>query len=235
MSVPVPGFLIRFVYPVLISIVPFHSALALDLDVRSNRSSALDFSVLIERETTDLTAGDLVNELDLVRLGIISLEVPRTGPQLGLLLGYAYADFSGNDPEQAIDMDGYYLGFTVRAYLARFRKFSWQLLGHYIYQSIDGKNDQETASLSWDEFLLALRMQYRLEGLGILYIGAKGGSVDGRYRYRGTTSSRIDLENDNNQGFEVGFDYQINRFESVGINYQQGVMDGFALQFRKLF
>ena len=51
----------------------------------------------------------------------------------------------------------------------------------------------------------------------------------------GVTNARDDLENKESQITYAGFNYFINRFETVGISYQRGMTDGFSLQFRKLF
>lgn len=211
------------------------AAQALDLDVRSDRSNRLDFSLQIEHLGVDLDNGISVVELNLNRIGIISIEAPPSGPQFGLLLGYAYADFSSNNVFESIEMDGYYLGVSVGVNLVKYSKFGLSLLGHYLYQSVEGKDDQARASLSWDEFAVTALFNYRMESTGEFYVGLNTAKLDGRYRYNGTTNISLGVANDNRAGAIVGFDYNINRLETVGINYQDGSSKGVSLRFRKLF
>jgi len=208
---------------------------ALDLDVRSSRTSRLDFSVLIDRSSIEMENDNASVELDLSRFGIVSIEVPASGPQFGLLLGYAYADFSDSNSYESIAMDGYYLGVSVRVNMITYSALTIAVAGHYLYQSVDGEDNQAKASLTWDEFSAALILGYRLGATGELYGAVQTASLDGRYRYDGLTSTRDDLENKNRQGAEAGFTYYINRLETVGIIYHRGFSDGFSLQFRKLF
>jgi len=219
----------------LCSFLSIQPANAFDLDVRSSRSSRLDFSVIIERASLDLDNKTTTVEMDLTRFGIVSIEVPATGAQFGLLLGYAYADFSGSAGYESIAMDGYYLGVSVRVNIFNYNAFTTALQAHYLYQSVDGKDDQATASLSWDEFSAALMLKYRVGAIGELYGSINAVTIDGRYRYDGLVTARDDLKNHNQQGAQAGFNYNVNQLETVGINYQRGVFDGFSLQFRKLF
>ena len=217
------------------SFLSINPANALDLDVRSSRSSRLDFSVIIERASIDLDNDMSTVEMDLTRFGIVSIEVPGSGPQFGLLLGYAFADFSGSAGYESIAMDGYYLGVSVRADIFNYNAFTTVLLAHYLYQSVDGNDDQVTASLSWDEFSAAVMLKYRIGAIGELYGSINAVTIDGRYRYDGLVSVRDDIENHDQQSTQAGFIYYINQLETVGINYQRGTFDGFGLQFRKLF
>lgn len=211
------------------------SALALDLDVRSNRSSRLDFSLVIDHASADVESDSADLEINLERLGIVSIEVPPDGPQFGLLLGYAYADFSSNPSVETLKMDGYYIGVSVRGYLVKQQNLSLSLSSYYLYQSVDGRDDQATASLSWDELSADLSLQYRTGSFGILQVGYNTAVIDARYRYNGVSNSSDDLDNRNRHGVVIGFSYQIDRLETVGIRYQRSAIEGVALEFRKIF
>lgn len=215
--------------------VPVKTALALDLDVRSDKSSRLDFSLVIDNAVVEVEENSSSAELDLLRIGIVSVELPRHGPQFGLLLGYAYLDVSSDSNYETLDMDGYYIGVSMRAYLLRQQSLSLSFYTHYIYQSVDNEKDQAKASLRWDEISAELVVAYRFNAIGVLYAGVNGGSIDSRYRYNGTSNVVVDQENSNQSGGMVGFNYQINPLETVGIRYQQSVMEGVQLQFRKIF
>lgn len=219
----------------LLLFLPAKSVLALDLDVRSNKSSRLDFALVVDRGNIEVEDGFSGAELDLFRLGIVSIEVPSTGPQFGLLLGYAEVDISNSSSYQTLDMGGYYIGVSVRAFLIRQQPVTLSFYSHYLYQSVDNENDQAKASLTWEEISAELVLAYRLQTLGTLYTGVSGGWLDTRYRYSGTTSTRVDLENKNSSGWMLGFNYQISTLETVGIQYQRSVKEGIQLQFRKMF
>jgi len=219
----------------LITFSQINAAQALDLDVRSDRSNRLDFSLQIEHLAVDLDNRISVVELNMNRIGIISIDAPTSGPQFGLLLGYAYADFSTNNIYESIEMDGYYLGVSVRVHLVKRDKFALSVLGHYLYQSVEGKDDQAKASLSWDEFSATVMFSYQLKAAGEFYAGLNAARLDGRYRYNGASNISLDVENDTRTGGIIGFDYSINRLETVGINYQDGSAKGVSLRFRKLF
>lgn len=223
---------ITFAIALLLS---FESAFALDLDVRSNKSSRLDFSLVIDNGSVEVEDDFTEAELDLLRIGIVSFEVPSTGPQFGLLLGYAYVDFAGNTAYETLEMDGYYLGIAVRGYLVQQQHFSLSIYSHYLYQSVDGKQDEASATLSWEELLAEVVLEYRLQSIGVLYAGFNGGLVDTRYRYRGNVNARVDLENKNQSGALIGFHYTLNPLETVGIRVQRSAISGVQLQFRKLF
>jgi len=210
-------------------------ASALDLDIRSNRSNRLDFSLQIDRSKIEINNPPGSDKINLTRIGIVSIEVPPSGLQFGLLLGYAYADFSSSDIYESIDMDGYYVGVSVRAYLFELNQFAAALSGHYIYQSIDGRDELAKSSLSWDEFLLRTVLEYRIRAVGALYGGIMMGDVDAHYRYSGSSKVSVDLENKQRQGAVIGFNYLISPLETVGISYQQGFSEGVFLNFRKLF
>lgn len=216
-------------------IVQIPPANALDLDVRSNRSNILDFSLQIEHSKIDFenTALNLTSNLE--RIGIISIDVPSKGPHFGLLLGYAFTDFSQNSSYETLGMDGYYIGVSVRGYLPIRDALSLSLHGHYVYQSVDGKDDQRSASLSWDEFSATALLEYSINDIGIIFVGANAGVIEARYRESGTANSSVDLDNENDEGAIVGFSYEINRLEHFSISYQQAVKKGVLLRFRKLF
>ena len=220
---------------VVMLLMPLATAWALDLDVRSSRSSRLDFSLHIDHSSMDLDNGSSVVELNQERIGIVSVEVPFSGPQLGLLLGYAYADFTSTNSYESIPMDGYYIGVSALANLFRYGNFSLPVSAQYVYQSIDGKDQLERASLSWDEMSVSALLQLRIENTGQLFAGVRTTSIDGRYRYNGATNVSTEIENDNRQAVLVGFDYFIDRLESVGILVQRGTADGITLRFRKLY
>ena len=216
-------------------IMPLGTAWALDLDVRSNRSSRLDFSLQIDHASLEMDNGISVVELNQERIGIVSIEVPPSGPQFGLLLGYTYADFTSTNSYESIAMDGYYIGVSVLATPVKYNNFSLPVSAYYLYQSIDGKHDQDRASLSWDEMSVSAILQYRIATTGQLFAGLSTTRVDGRYRYNGATNISTDIENENRLATLIGIDYFIDRLESVGILYQQGTADGITLRFRKLF
>jgi len=216
-------------------LIPLSSVMALDLDVRSSKSSRLDFSMQLERSSIEIKNPLSSDELELTRIGIVSIEVPPSGLQFGLLLGYAYADFSDNGVNESIDMDGYYLGISARAYPVETNQMAVLLSGHYLYQSIDGKDDLAKASLSWDEFYASAIVEFRMQNLGVLYAGGAVGQIDARYRYRGSTNVSVDIENENQQGLIAGFTYFMNPYESVGVSFHSGITDGLQLHFRKIF
>ena len=208
---------------------------ALDLDVRSNRTSRLDFSVQIAHDKSEIDDGFVDQEVNLERIGIASIEVPIRGPQFGLLLGYAFADFSQDNNYEVLAMDGYYIGVLVNAYLVRKKQFAVSLYLHYLYQDVDGKDNNATSDLRWNEVSADLKFNYRFGPFGSLYGGVNSAFVDASYRYRGLTNARVDLENKNEHGYFAGYDYRINALETVGIRYQKSAIDSIALQFRKIF
>lgn len=211
------------------------TAQALDLDVRSSRANRLDFSLQLEHTSIDLDNGTSVVELNRERIGIVSIEVPMSGPQFGLLLGYAYADFSSNNIYESIAMDGYYLGVSVLVNVIKYENIALAVQGHYLYQSIDGKEDQAKASLSLDEFSVSALLKYQIQSMGQFYAGVSATSIEGRYRYNGATNVSVDFENEEQQGVLAGFDYYLSRLETIGISYQAGSINGVSLRFRKLF
>ena len=208
---------------------------ALDLDVRSSRSSMLDVSLQIERASVDFESSSAELTANLRRIGIISIDVPSSGPQFGLLLGYAFSDFSNTSSFGAIDMDGYYIGVLARGTLLRHGPLSLSLLGHYLYQSVDGAADMNVASLDWDELSATAQIEYRLDSIGVLFAGFKTGSIDAHYKERGAVNTSIYLDDKNKQGFVAGFSYEVNRLEFLSVSYQSANSEGVALRFQKWF
>ena len=93
------------------------------------------------------------------------------------------------------------------------------------------------ASLSWNEFSATALLEFRMTKTGVIFGGITAGSIDAQYREQGTTITNISegLDNKNTQGPIFGFRYNVNRLEFLSISYQDAVVDGVTLQFRKLF
>ena len=212
-----------------------YNASAFDLDVRSSKANVLDFSLLIEHSSITLENDETNVEFNLERIGILSFDVPSSGPHFGLALGYAFSDIADDDVYEPISMDGYYIGVAVRAYVLNLDNLSLQLTGQYLYQSVSGSEGQQEASLSWNEFSAKAIATYRVTNALHIFAGPIWATIDATYREKGPIRFTDSFDNKNNTGYFAGIGYQLNRLEYLGVQYQQAHTEGVVLRFRKLF
>jgi len=210
-------------------------SMALDLDVRSDRSHVLDFSLLVEHSTLALEVNGATIDTNLQRIGILSFDVPASGPSFGLALGYAFSDFSTNPVYSTHSMDGYYIGIAVQGYLMNTQVLSLLVTGQYLYQSVNGSEADDEFSLAWNEISAQLIFGTRVFDPVLLFGGASYGDVDATYRQTGSIHLTDNMATSQNTGFVTGLRYAMNRREFISVYYQHGYSQGGVLQFQKYF
>ena len=221
---------------VLVFSIASRQAMALDLDIRSSAANILDFSFLLEHSTIDLERNGEVVETNLERIGILTYDVPDSGPHFGLALGYAFSDFTTNNLFQSLDMDGFYIGLSARGFVYESQRLSLMLEGHYIYQSVEGHdNENNTATLSWNEYALSATATYALSGAFRVYAAPEFSDIQATYRERGAISQTVKLDSDNQTGFHAGIRYRLNNREFVSVQYNNAAVQGVVFRFRRLF
>jgi len=225
----------RFILLVTLASTSWEPVFALDLDVRTSPTNALDFSFLIDFSTIDLVEDATVIETNINRAGVVVYDVPESGPHFGLALGYAYGDFSSNPLYQPITMDGWYIGILARGIIFESRRVAVSLEGYFIYQDISGSNDVTSASLSWNEYSVNATLNVALTKQLRFYAAPVYGGVVATYRERGASDLTVKMDNDVDTGYFAGLRYLLDARESVSLQYQDAVFTGVALNFRRLF
>ena len=221
--------------PLIMGCCFWRPVFALDLDIRSSSASLLDFSFLIDHSTVDLTTDNTLIETNINRVGVLTIDVPESGPQFGLALGYAYGDFNNNPLFEPNDMDGWYIGILARGVLYDSGNMAVTMEGRYIYQDISGGDESKDVSLSWNEYALNVTLHMAVTGTLRLVVAPVYGGVDTTYRERGTVNQTVKMDSDNNAGLLAGLRYQLDPREFISLHYQDAVFTGVLVQFQRLF
>jgi len=210
---------------------------ALDLDLRHSTSELIDFSFLIDSSTIEFTDNDTVVETDITRFGILSFNVPISGPHFGFSLGYSYGDLKNHPQFQPIDMDGWYVGILVRGMAYETERFSISMEAQYTYQDLNGADNIRTASLSWNEYSANVTFHFAVTKALRAFAAPLYGGVDASYQYQeqGSPSQSVSLEAKNNAGFLAGLRYKLDKRDFVSLEYHDYTFTGAVLSFRRLF
>jgi len=209
--------------------------LALDLDVRNRRSDELDFSLILEHFTMEISTNQAKVKANFDRIGIVSFEVPVSGPSFGLLLGNAFSDFSSNDVYHSQGLSGYYVGVAVQGYLVSSQWLSLLARGQYVYQGMRGIENSNEYTLTWSATDAQLIAETRITYPVWLYGGTVYSNFYGSYRERGEVYLTDNIKNTRKVGYLAGIRYSLDQRESVGIEYQDGYRNSVKLQFQKYF
>ena len=225
-----------FILLYLVSLVFSENAIAFDLDVRRTGRSYLDFSLQFQKASLDLVDRSNSVETDFTRIGVAVFDVAaESSIHTGLLLGYAFADHPDQQLAQGLEMDGAYLGITIRSILMKQDQFRVDLQVSYLYQETGAADEGERLSLEWNEFRTAIRGSYTLNSVLRVVTAANYDVIDAKQRYRGAFNQTLKLENDSEAGVMLGFDYLASEREYIGFHFDSGSYDGVNIIFQKLF
>ena len=211
---------------------------ALDLDLRHSESELIDLAFLIDDSSIEFAANDIVVDTDITRFGVVSYNVPDSGPQFGFSLGYAYADLKNYPQFQAIDMDGWYVGILVRGIAYETERFCISLEAQYTYQDLSGADNTAIASLSWNEYAANITFHFAATKALRVFAAPIYGGIDATYQYQdqGTLLNQsISLEAENNAGYLAGLRYKLDKRDFVSLEYHDYTFAGAVLSFRHLF
>ena len=212
----------------------FEAAHALSLDVRTSPQNRLDFAVNISNLETELANTTPTAYLRSRRIGVSSFDIPADGMQLGGYLGYAYASQNNISTVQGLELNGYFAGIGMRYPIAKFDIFQANIEGDYIYQSVNGASDGESANVFMHEYQLGLTASLAITRF-MLTAGVFHRNIDLTYEISGTTPQTLDLKQKDDVRISAGIEYQVDYSGRVGLRFSSGSAEGIEFMFQRYF
>jgi len=211
-------------------------AVALDLDIRRSPHNSLDFSMLVHHDNLELQNNDAVVDTRLNRIGVLVYDVPEHAKvHFGLNLGYAFVSHSQQALFDGEDLDGFFLGVSMRTVVLQSASARLMFLANYLFQDVSGESTTHNLSLTWNEINTSLLLSYDLNASIKLAAGVNGGWIKATQKAKGLTAQTLRLAPEPNAGFVINVGYRLSGNESVGIQAHTGYLQGLQLQFQRWF
>lgn len=211
------------------------TAQALDNGFRRSSDNTIDFSLIVGQSEYTLEEEQEHIDVKIRRLGVDAYDVPASGVEFGVQLGYAFASVDNQDATEGLDSDGAYAGFLVRVFLFQREKLSLFVNGRYTYIDVDGKQSGQRMSLHWNQFDVSLNLALRLTERTELLAAANYGIIDATEQLSGPVHQTLDLDNESRSGIIAAVRYWVAEDQSVAFYGSSGYAEGFHLQFQRFF
>ncbi|NOX42220.1 MAG: hypothetical protein GXP19_00565 [Gammaproteobacteria bacterium] len=214
----------------LISIIFLQSnaAQALMLDMQENG----EFSLNLERVTTDLKFDNAVIENRISRIYMSIYEASYAWFQPGLKLGYLSSTQSNNPITAGINLSGEIIGISLITNIPPRRFLSTQIEMDYLYHDVNKETFTQKVSLKWYEFIAKAGVSIN-PGLWQLSIGRYFHLIDGDETAYGTIIQTRHFKEEKQTGSYLDFTLFVDSTGKVGIRAQGGSRRGINLVFSR--
>ena len=198
-------------------------------------SDPIDFALHFSHLETELTDGQDPVNFTSRQFGITSFNLVNPALQPGLLLGYTYMDTTKQALTAGMELNGFYIGPSLRSTLIDDRGFMLRIAGTYLYQRTRGSSGAQVVTLDWYQPQLDLDALWQFGSHLKLTLGGQVGRVDVNERFEGPVKQTLKLTQTSTFGGRAGMEFDLGNAGQIGVLVQRAISYGVDIYFQRQF
>lgn len=193
----------------------------------------IDFTLTFSNSDIKLRADHKIHHVALERISISVFSLQDKHIQWGFSSGSSYLNLSNDSALTGISLNGYHAGFALRAHFGNNPQLS--LHTHYRYQKTTHETANQTAALSWHEWMIAATGKIILGQQLELTLGGAYSDIDARGYVRGDMNDSLHLQLNSNPQSLLELAWLADPNGRISVAWQSGAYENIAFNFSRTF
>jgi hypothetical protein len=197
----------------------------------------VDFALHLRAQDVEVDYDDNANDDVIERrsLSVSFYEPLNSAVKVGFLAGRTFVTQDGRLATRGMDLDGYFLGLSVKSEMPVSERLALRLDADYSYHDLDGDTDEQDTSLEWHQLDLQLGVATTLTRSLGLVAGGRLYYADGEERTFGESDQTVDFSEAGDAGYFVGLELITDPSGYIGIIGDGGNPEGVHFYFQRRF
>lgn len=212
-------------------------AVAADSSHSEPHEPFVDFALHVRIQDVEVDYDDNRNDDVIERrsLSVSFYEPLSPNVTVGFLAGRTFVTQDDRLATRGMDLDGYFLGLSVKSEMPFSERLALRLDADYSYHDVDGDTDEQDSSLKWHQLDLQLGLAATLTRSFGLVAGSRLYYADGEERTFGELDQTVDFSEAGNAGFFAGLELITDPSGYIGIIGDGGNPKGVHFYFQRRF